>query len=230
MGRTLAIGDIHGYLNALETLVDLVSPTSDDTLITVGDYVDRGPDSAGVIDWLIHRFENAQLIPLRGNHDLMMLDALDVGDWQGSWKMYGGDTTLESYRRRGIDPEVDGLPGRHRQFIETDCRKIHVSDDHFFVHASVEYDLPFDDQPDSHVYWEKWMDPSPHVSGKIMVCGHTAQKTGWPLTIGHAICIDTWVYGSGWLSCLDVTSGEVWQARETGETRSGWVDQIPDER
>ena len=61
-----------------------------------------------------------------------------------------------------------------------------------------------------------------------MVFGHTAQKSGWPLTIGHAVCIDTWVYGpTGWLTCLDVDSGEVWQARENGETRTGWLDEEP---
>ncbi|NQV27162.1 MAG: serine/threonine protein phosphatase [Rhodopirellula sp.] len=228
MPRNLAIGDIHGHLNALQTLVGFVAPNNDDTLITVGDYVDRGPDSAGVLDWLIERFEAGQLVPLRGNHDIMMLDALDSGEWQGSWQSFGGDTTLESYRRRGFDPEADGLPKRHRQFIESDCRKIHVTDNHFFVHANAHDDMPFEDQPDRKVYWEKWFDPSPHVSGKTMICGHTAQKNGWPLTIGHAVCIDTWVYGkTGWLTCLDVDLGEVWQARESGETRSGWLGEAP---
>lgn len=228
MARTLAIGDIHGHLNALKTLVDLVALKSDDTLVTVGDYVDRGPDSAGVIEWLIRKFDDGQLIPLRGNHDIMMLNALDGGEWHGGWQSYGGVTTLESYRRRGINPEVDGLPERHRQFIESDCRKIHVTDNHFFVHANAQHDTPFEDQPDSIVYWEKWFDPPPHVSGKTMVCGHTAQKSGWPLGIGHAVCIDTRVYGdTGWLTCLNVDTGEVWQARETGENRTGWLDEIP---
>jgi len=228
MSRTLAIGDIHGYLNALQTLVDFVSLKSDDTLITVGDYVDRGPDSAGVIEWLIQKFDEGQLVPLRGNHDIMMLDALDGGEWDGGWQSFGGDKTLESYQRRGTDPEKDGLPERHRRFLESDCQKIHVTDNHFFVHANAHYDTPFIDQPDWLVYWEKWFDPPPHVSGKTMVCGHTAQKNGWPLTIGHAVCIDTCVYGkTGWLTCLNVDTGEVWQARESGETRSGWLDQEP---
>jgi serine/threonine protein phosphatase 1 len=230
MPRTLAIGDIHGHLNALETLVDLVSLKSDDTLVTVGDYVDRGPDSAGVIEWLIQKFDEGQLVPLRGNHDIMMLDEIEGGDWEGGWQSFGGDTTLESYRRRGFDPQKDGLPERHRRFLESDCQKIHVTDNHFFVHANAHSDMPFEDQPDSQVYWEKWFDPPPHVSGKTMVCGHTAQKNGWPLTIGHAICIDTWVYGkTGWLTCLNVDTGEVWQARESGETRSGWLDEEPND-
>ena len=60
--------------------------------------------------------------------------------------------------------------------------------------------MPFEDQPDWLVYCENWFDPLPHVSGKTMICGHTAEKSGWRLTIGHAICINTWVYGAtGWL-------------------------------
>lgn len=233
MPRTLAIGDIHGHLNALETLADLVSLKSDDTLITVGDYVDRGPDSAGVIEWLIRKFDDGQLVPLRGNHDIMMLDALDGGDWAGSWQSFGGDTTLESYHRRGFYPEKNGLPERHRKFLESDCQKIHVTENHFFVHAYAHFRRRLDDQPDEIVYWEKWVrwaNPIPHISGKTMVCGHTAQKNGWPLTVGHAVCIDTWVYGkTGWLTCLNVDTGEVWQARESGENRGGWLDQNPDE-
>lgn len=231
MPRTLAIGDIHGYLNALETLVDFVSLKSDDILITVGDYVDLGPDSAGVIEWLIQKFDEGQLVPLRGNHDIMMLDALDDGEWEGGWQSLGGDKTLDSYRRFGFDPEKDGLPERHRRFLESDCRKIHVTDNHFFVHAFAHFRRRLDDQPDHIVYWKKWeswADPHPHVSGKTMICGHTSQKSGSPRSIGHAVCIDTWVYGkTGWLTCLDVDTGELWQARESGETRMGWLDEPP---
>jgi serine/threonine protein phosphatase 1 len=59
-----------------------------------------------------------------------------------------------------------------------------------------------------------------------MVCGHSSQKSGLPLNIGHAICIDTWVYGKGWLTCLDVTSGKVWQANQAGQQREAWIDQL----
>lgn len=227
MPRCIAIGDIHGYLGALTALAEFASFRPDDQLVTLGDYVDRGPDSAGVLDWLIERFEAGQLIPLRGNHDIMFLDYLDGGDWKSAWPGFGGDTTLQSYLNRGIDPNIEGIPERHRQFIEQDCQRLHVGDDHFFVHAMAHYDMPFDEQPDWLIYWEKWFDPPPHVSGKTLVCGHTAQKSGWPLTIGHALCIDTWVYGRGWLTAVDVTSGEFWQARENGETRRGWLDGLP---
>jgi len=68
--------------------------------------------------------------------------------------------------------------------------------------------------------------PAPHCSGKIMVCGHTSQKSGVPLNLGHAICIDTWAYGKGWLTCLDVISGRVWQANQAGQQREAWIDEF----
>ena len=69
------------------------------------------------------------------------------------------------------------------------------------------------------LYWERFDDPAPHESGKFMVCGHTSQKSGLPARNGNAICIDTWACGGGWLTCLNVETGELWQANEAGETR-----------
>jgi serine/threonine protein phosphatase 1 len=54
-----------------------------------------------------------------------------------------------------------------------------------------------------------------------MICGHAEQRSGLPLVLERAICIDTWIYGDGWLTCLDVSTGEFWQANELGQTRSG---------
>lgn len=73
--RHLAVGDIHGCLKSLRTLAEFVPFKPDDVLITLGDYVDRGPDSRGVLDWLIDYQQRGNLIPLRGNHEVMMLDA-----------------------------------------------------------------------------------------------------------------------------------------------------------
>jgi serine/threonine protein phosphatase 1 len=74
--------------------------------------------------------------------------------------------------------------------------------------------------------WEKlhgFIGARAHDSGKIMVCGHTAQKSGIPLNLGFAVCIDTYCYGGGWLTCLDVLTGRLWQASQQGATRSGWL-------
>src|SRR6478672_11639404 len=95
--RTLAIGDIHGCLRALDALLELVRPQPEDLLVTLGDYVDRGPDSPGVLDRLISLKSACRLVPLKGNHDLMMLDALDNPDAFRDWLSTGGRKTAQSY-------------------------------------------------------------------------------------------------------------------------------------
>ena len=88
--------------------------------------------------------------------------------------------------------------------------------------------MPLADQPAYMLRWEPFGDGGPAAeSGQILVCGHTPQPTGWPLDVGHAICIDTHACRDGWLSCLDARSGRVWQANEAGETRTGWADAPP---
>ena len=75
MSRTIAIGDIHGCSIALEALIEAISPQPDDTIIPLGDYVDRGIDSKGVLDRLIELRDRCNLVPILGNHDQMMLHA-----------------------------------------------------------------------------------------------------------------------------------------------------------
>ena len=87
--RELAISDIHGCLTALDALLELVAPQPDDLLILLGDYVDRGPDTRGVIDRVLELTKShPRLITLRGNHELMMLDAR--ADGEGEQPVYGG--------------------------------------------------------------------------------------------------------------------------------------------
>ena len=74
----------------------------------------------------------------------------------------------------------------------------HETENHFFVHANADPSAPIYVQPDEMLYWQRFGKPRPHVSGKTMVCGHTIQRSGEPLNVGHAICIDTWAYGKGW--------------------------------
>ncbi len=236
--RLLAIGDIHGCLRSLTTLLDAVSPQSDDQIVTLGDYVDRGPDSRGVLDRVIALHEAGQLVPLRGNHEIMMLEARTRR--MRGWLACGGKQTLASY---GIPLErieayaqaddwfndheelFEKIPVRHWKFLGEDCKPWHESDKHIFVHANIYPDLPLHEQPDSMLYWEKLTEPCPHVSGKIVVCGHTMQKRGLPLDLETNICIDTGAHNEGWLTCLDVLSGRLWQANELGEARMGWLDQ-----
>ena len=221
--RTLAIGDIHGCLAALDLLLARVEVRPDDRLIALGDYVDRGPDSRGVLDRVIQLHESGQLIALRGNHDVMMLDARNGYD-RGMWLAVGGRETLQSYGH-----DISGVPDRHWRFLEDELLDWYEIDTHFFVHAGVYYDIPLDEQSEDVLLWEKLHAPLPHVSGKVMVCGHTKQKSGIPLNLGHAVCIDTGVYEpDGWLTCLDVHTGQYWQANQRGQTLTAWLDEPPE--
>lgn len=225
--RCLAVGDIHGCFAALTTLAALVPFEPDDCLITLGDYVDRGPDSCAVLDWLIAYQKRGRLVALRGNHEVMMLQARENEERLKLWLGYGGDAALASYSPFADKGRLIDVPDAHWQLLEDELRGWYETPTHFFVHANAYPDQALSEQPDLMLYWEKFDDPPPHESGKIMVCGHTPQKSGIPRSIGHAVCIDTWVYGNGWLTCLDVGSGQYWQANQRRETRTGRLAEEP---
>jgi serine/threonine protein phosphatase 1 len=222
--RTLAIGDIHGCLRAFDTLLESIDLRSDDLLVTLGDYVDRGPDAKGVIDRLIGLRELCRHVALTGNHDLMMLAAREDVEHFNEWLGYGGKQTLESYRAKSdFATFANAVPDSHWRFVKDRCRPFYQINTHFFVHANVHPDLPLEEQPDYMLFWEHLQehDSRPHESGKIMICGHTQQRSGRPLVLDHAICIDTWACGDGWLTCLDVEMQAYWQANQQGQTRMG---------
>ena len=221
--RILAIGDIHGHSKAFDTLIAAVKPGLEDIIVTLGDYVDRGPDSQGVIHRLIALHETGQLIALRGNHELMMLRSRHSSEYKARWHKSGGKETLASYSKSGKS-QKSNIPDEHWHFIENVCVNWWESDKHFFVHANVAADTSLDEQSEYKLFWEKLDNPMAHFSGKTMVCGHTSQKSGKPLNLGHAICIDTRVYDQGWLTCLDVNSGKVWQANKKGKLRIASID------
>jgi serine/threonine protein phosphatase 1 len=226
--RLLAIGDLHGCLKAFDTLLTLVAPGAEDLLIVLGDYVDRGPNTAGVLDRLITLHERGRLVALRGNHEEMMLQAR-FGLDRAMWLSCGGRATLASY---GIDSYTEGdydqIPEEHWDFLDNTCRDYYETEQHFFVHANVFPEVPLDDQPTFMLFWEQLLPyhSEPHCSGKTMICGHTRQLNGLPLNLGHAVCIDTGAYDpQGWLTCLDVISGHYWQANQAGRKRQG---QLPE--
>jgi serine/threonine protein phosphatase 1 len=218
MPRLLTIGDIHGCFTALQALVASVPIVDDDLIVTLGDYVDRGPSTREVLDWLIARLAAGRLIPLRGNHEIMQMQARESETEHQFWLKYGGAETLASYSEP-TDARLDDIPASHWHFLEHETRRYHETDTHIFVHAGLVPDLPLEEQPDEALFWQRFYYPSPHRSGKTMICGHTAQREGVPLSIKHAVCLDTWVYGAGWLTCLDPATGEFWQANQCGETR-----------
>src|SRR4051812_16114737 len=118
--RVLAIGDIHGCLHPLDDLLAWVKPAADDTLVMLGDYVDRGPDTRGVLDRLIElKRRHPRLVCLRGNHELMMLGARD-GDRSDlkMWLSVGGVQTLGSYGTAGKSGTLADVPREHWEFLE----------------------------------------------------------------------------------------------------------------
>ncbi len=221
MGRVFAIGDVHGCLTALQLLDKELVFGPEDKVIMLGDYVDRGPDSKGVIDFLLELRKRTKLITLRGNHEVIMMEARTRGvDYTLSWMGVGGVETMASYNAKNLSD----IPPAHWEFMES-TQSIYETSTHFFVHANVMPDIPLDKQVENVVYWERFRGyERPHCSGKIMVCGHTSQHSGKPFNIGHAVCIDTWVYGDGWLTCLEVATGRYWQADQAGDLRERMLE------
>src|ERR1700737_4825668 len=96
-GRTIAIGDIHGCPAALAALVGAIALSLEDTLVLLGDYIDRGPDSRGVLDLVIALAERCRLVPLLGNHEEMLLAALEGKAELDFWSSCGGMEAMISY-------------------------------------------------------------------------------------------------------------------------------------
>ena len=217
-GRTLAIGDIHGCSSSLRTLISRLDISPQDHLIFLGDYVDRGPDSRGVIDEIISLQSETQVTCLKGNHEVAMLAARNSQAAQFQWlaPVYGGAQTLASYSTT----ELSDIPEAHWDFLGH-LQPFHETESHIFVHANLEADVPLQDQSDNVLYWTHLTSPRPHQSGKTMICGHTAQDSGDILNFGHAICIDTAVCSGGWLTALNVGAGTFVQASEGGSVREG---------
>ncbi|MEM7015260.1 MAG: metallophosphoesterase [Verrucomicrobiota bacterium] len=141
-GRTLAVGDIHGCLDALEALANFAKFRPEDRLITLGDVIDRGPNSNGVIEWLMARAATeANQIHLLGNHELMILEAKRQLWRTGGWILSGGQETLDSYAKPGSQGSLDSIPDEHWEWMKAGL-PFHETDTHIFVHAGVHPNKP----------------------------------------------------------------------------------------
>jgi serine/threonine protein phosphatase 1 len=216
--RVIAIGDVHGCARALRVLLEEICPHREDTIITLGDCVDRGPESRQVIEQLLELRAACQLVPILGNHEEMMLNFLDGRPQPDNWLECGGEATVESYRDAA--GKMAPPPSEHVEYICTwgDCFE---TETHFFVHGSYEPARPLGKQHWQTMRWQslKFGVPGPHKSGKIAVVGHTSLKDGEILDVGHLVCIDTYCWGGGWLTALDVTRGQIWQVDREGRLR-----------
>lgn len=218
--RKLAIGDIHGCNTALVSLLRQVRPQPDDQIVFIGDYIDRGPDSRAVIDSLLDLRKTCSAIFLRGNHEVMVLDARESFLKADIWRSYGGQETVFSYGAGYNQDWESAIPDLHWGFLEA-TRPHFETEKNIFVHACLDPELDLADQPDWLLYWEFFERLRPHKTGKRIICGHTHQTSGLIKDVGYAVCIDTGPAAGGWLTCLDVSSGKYWQSNEMGNTREG---------
>jgi serine/threonine protein phosphatase 1 len=217
--RVYAIGDIHGCRDALETLHAMIAADADRAeaqrvlLIYLGDYIDRGPDSAAVIDLLLAGppVAGAERVFLCGNHEQAMLDFMAAPDLARKWLQFGGMETLASYGitratsagnwRESLARQLeDKLPDRHRQFFKglTDW---HRSGDYFFVHAGIRPGRRLDRNTSDDFRWIR----EPFLTdrrwhGARIVHGHTI--SGTPDVHPNRIGIDTGCYDGGPLTAL----------------------------
>ena len=247
------IGDIHGFSLALERLLDNIAPDSDDTVVTLGDYIDRGPDTRGVIDRLLKLRTECRLVSLLGNHEEMMFQSmsadfclqnnlgvwlaedLDIRNtWQkmlGFWKPnphelmkkqwlgVGGVQTLQSY---GSLRKAEEIYLHHLRFL-AECKLSYETDEAIFAHAGYAPMLPMNRQPRGALLYTRLAKqvPPPHISGKTAYVGHSTQRSGEILNLGHIICIDTCLYGGGWLTAMEIRSGTILQSDGGGQVRRG---------
>ena len=216
--RIVAIGDIHGCVHALHAVLDAVRPRANDLVISLGDFVDFGRDTCEVIEVLLRLRRRCELVTLLGNHEEMLLAALENEKLKQTWHQLGGIATLNSYRF-GADIEV--IPAEHIEFIRG-CLPYYETETHIFLHANYDPDLPLAKQPEHLLRWTLLDDPRPrpHGSGKTAIVGHSEQRSGEVLDLGCVKCIDTYCHGGGWLTALEVNSGQIWQASRFGVLRT----------
>lgn len=202
-----AIGDIHGNLSALTALFDAVAPKPEDGLVFLGDYVDKGPDVQGVLEFLIEQSKNDKWVFLRGNHDQMFLNAwLDKTNF-AMWECLAGEKPLKSYGNGGSTQQVfdDLVPDAHFEFLRDRCVYYHETKEYIFVHAGIQAHVAPEDEDPDRLQWSSIGLASPHVSKRTVICGHSAQESGEIVDLGHSICIDTGITKGQKLTCLNLT-------------------------
>jgi serine/threonine protein phosphatase 1 len=214
--RIYAIGDVHGRLDLLDQMLRMIRlddgerpPVEQRTLIFLGDYVDRGPDSRGVIDRLLSPAPDGfERICLTGNHEAMLLQAIAEPATMYFWMTNGGRATLTSYdvetEERGLHDLAkafaEALPGQHRDFLRG-LKMSAAFGDYFFVHAGVQPGVPLDEQSvEACVFIREPFLSHRGSFGKIVVHGHTPVRE--PEIRTNRIGIDTGACFTGRLTAL----------------------------
>jgi len=218
--RVYAIGDIHGRKDLLERLVPQIAEHAgqrDYELIFLGDYVDRGPDSAGVVEYLLHSetLSGLDCTFLKGNHEATLIDFLDNPEVGPSWGSYGGLETLLSYGVQDVGLSRDEtawsqtsqrfgemLPDSHRAFYEG-LDSFAVRGDYYFVHAGINPDKPVSAQTDADLLWirDAFLGSS-RQHEYMIVHGHTPEPE--PHKDNRRIGLDTGAYQTGRLTAAAI--------------------------
>ncbi len=221
--RRFVIGDIHGCGKALGSLIEAIEPTRNDELIFLGDYVDRGPDSKDVIDQIIALQEVTNVVALRGNHEIMLMGVALRGLDPDPWLRSGGQATVTSYGGK-----LSKIPASHFAFFQ-DLRSFYETNDSIFVHANYHHNRDMPDQEEAHTYWTHLTIPPPrHKSGKRVFVGHTPQPGGNILHLDHLVCVDTYCFGGGYLTALNVETFEMIQCNLHGHIRRTPISTLVD--
>jgi serine/threonine protein phosphatase 1 len=223
--RLYVIGDIHGRADLLERMIDLIArdlqaaPARNSLTVTIGDYIDRGPDSRGVLERLPANPFPGDFIALKGNHEALLAQFLHEPAAAEHWRRLGGLETLHSY---GVDvgPLMHGrnyrqtaealaaaLPAAHRDFLAS-LKTCWTEGGYFLCHAGVRPGVPLPRQREHDLLWMR--DPflgSAADFGKIVVHGHTPVEE--PEIRANRINIDTGAFMTGRLSCAVLQAGHV---------------------
>jgi len=215
MGKLFAIGDIHGCLSKLEALIPQIGIDSDnDTLIFIGDYIDRGLDSRGVVDLVLDlKTRVRSVICLRGNHEQMFLDYVCRGMNEDLYLFNGGDATIASYGYRATSEgrKID-VPDDHMGFFRSLLLWCET-DDYIFVHAGLRDRIPLHEQDAHDLLWVRHeFIRSSYDFGKTVVFGHTPVSHTDPLFLPGKIGIDTGAVYGGPLTCVELPLQKVYQA------------------
>jgi serine/threonine protein phosphatase 1 len=211
--RVYAVGDIHGCLDRLVALHEIIAediatrPAERTTLVHLGDYVDRGADSAQVVEWLINQppVPADEIVNLMGNHEHMMLSGV-VGvdrDAPSMWLMNGGADSLLSWGISHTVPPAEWasrIPRQHLVFLR-DLAISRQIGPYLFVHAGIRPGVPLDQQSRHDMMWIREPFLSSRVDhGVVVVHGHTPKRE--PSVLPNRIAIDTGAVLGGALTCV----------------------------
>ena len=211
MKKIFAIGDIHGSYDRLKTLMDKIPiDFSRDTLVFIGDYIDRGPHSVEVVDYLMQLKNRVPgVIFLKGNHE-DMLDKFINGDDRFTYLLNGGQQTLDSYLTKPVQSDFYPIPPDHMDFFKS-LRLYYETEEFIFVHAGLRPRVPLESQKPQDLLWirDKFVSTK-YDFGKRVIFGHTPLKK--PLVEPNKIGIDTGaVYGNA-LTCVQLPDLVFFQA------------------